>query len=1565
MSNHFIAVGGTGQHVALAYIDLAALSYLFLGEWRLPAFCLLDADVSDNVGNAAWQKFIEMLERMQSLEMNVENFRYLDPFDNELQGNTFNETVNDPQRPWLFDEDQRNVRYRNGYYGHAAVGATVFNHTYRRRSAQQGTPFFSIQDQIRSPGSRFFVTGSSVGGTGAGCLPRLVESLAKFRDPTSLLAACLFLPWFRLEGDAVQGHFEDADRRNSEMRTRASSAFLYLRDRFQEHALTLVLGHPNVDRAGSRPWQSDTRQSYHRILTLPYYGAIAASNLFFQNGNAGTGLFTMVCPPLVDGDMVLPDSAWTFNGVATADNEARTTFRFANLINSNVSLCYLLAVFLTYTRWSKPVRWALFPERLVIHSLDQMQENVDRIQKILELKMIALKRIYDFQPSIFKNQRQLKELMEFDPQTGILSDLRGVDDVRELLPINGGGQEGKVPKTWIQRSLMRLEGDDDLSTERCMPSLPQHDAAPIPGVVGTTEDITNLPISETLIRLDHIDAYAVPSTAAIRFLLQSFFNRYAVDPMAAAGFEKGRELAERLLMLLKGVASGKIIVDRYPTEIGRGRISLTDCYNEMISEPANYLQNQVGLYLKGSDENELLAVSDPETLLCPSIGIDWVEIEGELRDSDLRITQGTKTLKGWLLFLSDMHDALHGLAQPKPEWLHYLLEHPDLRVNDDPSFQFDLLDDGLTQLFKVSWSENSRSFPLAFPAIGKRDRQKLENQIVRFGFREVRNVDFQDHLGVDTPPEVINVIEFLRDESSCPRFSFFSKQGNETRIAVWADINDDIVRDFRFGFCFTHTPEVGAMAWCINTPRELDILPSTDPILLNSVAPLASKVTLRPGEEPVYPDYPVKASYADLIDTGVRFRRQVNEGGRNITYTFQIKGRVSEETCTPRIQQIQPCTIAFWPKFEVVRWRAYYAFVNFSVTNSVLVVFMVEDDSPRLSTRTLPHHLSGQPLYDLREMDLRFDKGGRPKLFTVLPPGDTERGVGLFRVELQNENNRRVEVDQWGVDFGTYSTVVAARAGDAERINITTAARHDQTLVVTKDDSRAMDSWAWFPSFNPDPTSSGTSLFPSLMTSLNQEVDSLAGNLNGMSFKRDFTINATEKSENYEKEWGSRRGTPSFKWFESKKGGLSEQNQRQLRRSYLLHLIEICLALRVGMVHENLQSGLPLSIDATFGLPLRMWDQFRNFREDVRSVVASLSTMTGVQFNSHFQWESLAGRLMAGADNYNIYVVADLGGGSIDLWGGYYPDINTYQWADSFRFGGDDLLRQLDRDFHHEPEQSLLHRMRYEPQATLDYVIEGQKRSFPTIQGAYDLTREILARWAAAIAVECYNKKKSSAQVAPFEASGEHIESGKNGIDSVFPVKVDLLGMGWMLNETTRDNVGPYVDTINGRANQLLRESNQSVRVNVKPRISGSRIGEHSKTELACRLAQELGDADLVTTEDGVNPKEKPKTFNLVDVVDWYENGEDTSQGKKCNIYRWEKQLPYTVESQRQGSLEFLLDQQEQPTPKLNRHRFDESQRVDLVSNLRRLPDSSMMLNSSPFRIMVEYLRLKPRTNRI
>ncbi|MFN7146579.1 MAG: hypothetical protein ACK4YP_22580, partial [Myxococcota bacterium] len=322
--HHFVAVGGTGQHVALGYADLAVLS-----EWFCPrqptTFWLVDADATGSKeGRSAWE---ELLQQMSFLRRRTEGGAYQwpdptlnhhKPFIDVPNKGTFGEIVDPGAGSVFFGEQQKRVPYANGYYGHAAVASTVFGEILRdlngtvtqdgaasgvgateervqERRARHGDNGGRLATLLNGPsrdqGARVVVAGSAVGGTGSGCVPRLVEEISRGVGVDRKPLALLYLPWFRLDGN------DDAHRRNQDMVARMSSGLLYYRDRLSEHAAAVLIGHPNIE-ATNRPrrWAGDTNQTVHDELALPLYGAAVAAQYFDATKPPRPALYTIASP---------------------------------------------------------------------------------------------------------------------------------------------------------------------------------------------------------------------------------------------------------------------------------------------------------------------------------------------------------------------------------------------------------------------------------------------------------------------------------------------------------------------------------------------------------------------------------------------------------------------------------------------------------------------------------------------------------------------------------------------------------------------------------------------------------------------------------------------------------------------------------------------------------------------------------------------------------------------------------------------------------------------------------------------------------------------------------------------------------------------------------------------------------------------------------------------------------------------------------------------------------------------------------------------------------------------
>ena len=219
MANHFVAVGGTGQHAALAYVDLESLAWLVLDDKYKPSeFYILDRDQGTNHQDSAWDLVVAQLKAIRPGQK--QPWKEIEPNKLIPGKNTVGEAVDNLYGPLFFNKTQLGVRYSNGYFGQAPVGAAFFDDILRQDSGAMGA---SIQRLVKDAGARILVAGSLVGGTGAGCLPRLVEFLSENSKADNIFALP-FLRWFKLSPEQSD---DPASERNAEMKSREPSALLY------------------------------------------------------------------------------------------------------------------------------------------------------------------------------------------------------------------------------------------------------------------------------------------------------------------------------------------------------------------------------------------------------------------------------------------------------------------------------------------------------------------------------------------------------------------------------------------------------------------------------------------------------------------------------------------------------------------------------------------------------------------------------------------------------------------------------------------------------------------------------------------------------------------------------------------------------------------------------------------------------------------------------------------------------------------------------------------------------------------------------------------------------------------------------------------------------------------------------------------------------------------------------------------------------------------------------------------------------------------------------------------
>lgn len=190
-----LAIGGTGQHVALAASRLA-----FLGA--LPRMRLLTIDADDSGQLSKKLKSFGGTVNPDKPELAQhpldDGERIFPPFDRgKLANPRFEDLLLDgSSKTWeretfslLFDEAAAGISVNDGMFGQPSIGATIFG---QNKDVQLKEVFTAIGNA-----SYVIITGSFIGGTGAGIVHQLVHAIhTKYQ--TVKMYGIFVLPWISI-----------------------------------------------------------------------------------------------------------------------------------------------------------------------------------------------------------------------------------------------------------------------------------------------------------------------------------------------------------------------------------------------------------------------------------------------------------------------------------------------------------------------------------------------------------------------------------------------------------------------------------------------------------------------------------------------------------------------------------------------------------------------------------------------------------------------------------------------------------------------------------------------------------------------------------------------------------------------------------------------------------------------------------------------------------------------------------------------------------------------------------------------------------------------------------------------------------------------------------------------------------------------------------------------------------------------------------------------------------------------------------------------------------------------
>jgi hypothetical protein len=234
MSDLLIAVGGTGQHVALAVSRL-----VFLGA--LPPLELATIDADDNQElSTSLKTFGQTVEAGYTTHPLTERAEKIySPFDKTVREDPefqdlFLGTQLDSSHKDIFevcfDEVSAQIHVKDGMFGRPSVGATIFAHNTE-------TMLKPVFERINLA-NNIFIAGSVVGGTGAGLIHQLVKKVDARRHR---IFGLIFLRWFNVPRGAAKQTIDD----NTQDRNMRYGLDYFFRDTRPLLKAALLIGLPD------------------------------------------------------------------------------------------------------------------------------------------------------------------------------------------------------------------------------------------------------------------------------------------------------------------------------------------------------------------------------------------------------------------------------------------------------------------------------------------------------------------------------------------------------------------------------------------------------------------------------------------------------------------------------------------------------------------------------------------------------------------------------------------------------------------------------------------------------------------------------------------------------------------------------------------------------------------------------------------------------------------------------------------------------------------------------------------------------------------------------------------------------------------------------------------------------------------------------------------------------------------------------------------------------------------------------------------------------------------------
>ena len=1224
-----VACGGTGAHVALAFVRLHTLGHA-LGFFRqkggerleFPSIFLVDQDAGDGrEEKTAWQLTRQLINEHPGRHdwptatgrPEEPECRQVTPLPVGPDRNWFNAPYDRLGRRFadsaylnvLTAEPQREIAYSRGMMGSPAVGSLLLELKKQDRNAN-GKNHDAGYERLLEERGRVAVVGSGVGGTGAAVGPSLALELD--RSGAEVMAA-MVLSWFRFETRGLDEATRDlAQLRNDAMRENANSALQFYGERLARRVATVPVGSPERSLI-TRTYTSDTQQP---VLESYLHGVAALCAWRHYTETLPGGLYQMGAEDTgrLGGGTEVPGG----------DTLQCLANRAATLADGMTAFAEVLRVKRAESRFrSRPA--LLDHVRDPTRVGDELANLAGQFREHLNWLGSALK-VEPVRGGDFTLERRVRDRLSRD-RLGLSEGNRDpADSARVVFQWLGRWitEKAKSENGLMHRPGLvnggywpQLRGDEGLSL-----------AARGPGRLQNVADESIGATLQAFVDPDSVTPNGWPSPVA-----PTDYFRYAIE-------QRRIDARRQLEMLLLGLMREELELRKLP-EIGDRRGSNSNLTLERLvagqrARGMRDLATYAVVYPRSSGE-VVLGFNSPDTLLAPVplLPADrqnrdvwselWAKLTGEVVSDDWDTRPGPVEWRNAQAEVNQLRLWLRRLIAERrgqsPPWVRAIFD--DQRaVPRKQAF-------GMGARLTVRWdgelvdislpTRRSGMSPLvADGTIPTIDRAALEARVDHLDGLEdgsYRKVDFEmpgrkeplsgywrEHLD---QLQLHEEIAGYRGDVENRQLRIFTRSSdNELEECV---LDDTLVLD----------RETLIVRSC--TPMRQDPVPGS---------------SFRSGSD-LFPTLPIRSDFLDLVQTGdgrhlldalktgeridtAQFRPSDHEraGNRVAEWRLHLRGRKEAQ---PYVLQIpsEPHRSHWmvWPNFRSTwhsaanakarsssrstggePWRAYYVYDHCTDRRIRVDTLWLDPDSGVVRVRRADTE------WDYGSGPLSFETGsqrghtGGPPLALVARNTTSGSEAGIYLVQLRQVGavDRRFRL---GVDFGTSHTVAALRSDDdteghpvglAPQLAKQPESRLSLHVSENREhcDGELLPRATWFPTYVNELPAEARSLLPSELLTRRPLAEYPADRIGGWKPGQDCFIPPMNLG-GYRNEL-ARHIVSDFKWNSSYKAFRNSEDA--LREIYLGMVLEQVLA---DVVER--EQGLPVRVEVTFtypcGAPLR------------------------------------------------------------------------------------------------------------------------------------------------------------------------------------------------------------------------------------------------------------------------------------------------------------------------------------------------------------------------------------------